>query len=74
MDDANQLTGEERDKTYGQIATDLAKGPAPWASRSTGTNIDFFGPEDRLPGEPGLVWVRPEHLLHPLIVERVWSR
>jgi peptide/nickel transport system substrate-binding protein len=43
MQDANQLTGEERDKTYGQIATDLAKGPAPWASRSTGTNIDFFG-------------------------------
>jgi len=45
MDDANQLTGEERDKTYGQIATDLAKGPAPWASRATGTNIDFFGPK-----------------------------
>ncbi len=45
MDDANQLTGTERDKTYGQIATDLAKGPAPWASRSTGTNIDFFGPK-----------------------------
>ena len=45
MDDANQLTGSERDQTYGQLATDLAKGPAPWASRSFGTNIDFFGPK-----------------------------
>jgi peptide/nickel transport system substrate-binding protein len=44
MDDANQLTGSERDQTYGQLATDLAKGPAPWASRSFGTNIEFFGP------------------------------
>ena len=45
MDDANQLTGSQRDQTYGQLATDLAKGPAPWASRSFGTNIDFFGPK-----------------------------
>jgi peptide/nickel transport system substrate-binding protein len=44
MDDANQLTGSERDQAYGQLATDLAKGPAPWASRSFGTNIEFFGP------------------------------
>jgi len=44
MDDANKLTGSERDQTYGQLATDLAKGPAPWASRSFGTNIEFFGP------------------------------
>ena len=43
MDEANQLTGSQRDQTYGQLATDLAKGPAPWASRSFGTNIDFFG-------------------------------
>ena len=45
MDEANQLTGSQRDQTYGQLATDLAKGPAPWASRSFGTNIDFFGPK-----------------------------
>src|SRR6476619_2928587 len=45
MDDANQLTGSARDQAYGQIATDLAKGPAPWASRSFGTNIDFCGPK-----------------------------
>jgi len=45
MDEANKLTGSERDQTYGQLATDLAKGPAPWASRSFGTNIDFFGPK-----------------------------
>ena len=45
MDDANQLTGSARDQAYGQLATDLAKGPAPWASRSFGTNIDFFGPK-----------------------------
>jgi ABC-type oligopeptide transport system substrate-binding subunit len=45
MDDANKLTGSERDQTYGQLATDLAKGPAPWAARSFGTNIDFFGPK-----------------------------
>ena len=45
MDQANQLTGSQRDQTYGQLATDLAKGPAPWASRSFGTNIDFFGPK-----------------------------
>jgi peptide/nickel transport system substrate-binding protein len=45
MDDANKLTGSQRDQTYGQLATDLAKGPAPWASRSFGTNIDFFGPK-----------------------------
>jgi peptide/nickel transport system substrate-binding protein len=44
MDDANQLTGSARDQAYGQLATDLAKGPAPWASRSFGTNIEFFGP------------------------------
>jgi peptide/nickel transport system substrate-binding protein len=44
MDDANQLTGSERNQTYGQLATDLAKGPAPWASRAFGTNIEFFGP------------------------------
>jgi len=44
MDDANQLTGSQRDQTYGQLATDLAKGPAPWASRSFGTNVEFFGP------------------------------
>ena len=44
MDEANQLTGSQRDQTYGQLATDLAKGPAPWASRSFGTNIEFFGP------------------------------
>lgn len=45
MDDANQLTGSERDQAYGQLATDLAKTAAPWASRSFGTNIDFFGPK-----------------------------
>ena len=45
MDDANQLTGSQRDQTYGQLATDLAKGPAPWASRSFGTNVEFFGPK-----------------------------
>ncbi|MGH3138399.1 MAG: ABC transporter substrate-binding protein [Gaiellales bacterium] len=45
MDDANQLTGSQRDQTYGQLATDLAKTAAPWASRSFGTNIDFFGPK-----------------------------
>jgi peptide/nickel transport system substrate-binding protein len=44
MDDANQLTGSARDQAYGQLATDLAKTAAPWASRATGTNIDFFGP------------------------------
>jgi peptide/nickel transport system substrate-binding protein len=44
MDQANALTGTPRDNAYGQLATDLAKGPAPWASRSFGTNIDFFGP------------------------------
>ena len=44
MDDANRLTGSARDQAYGQLATDLAKTAAPWASRATGTNIDFFGP------------------------------
>jgi peptide/nickel transport system substrate-binding protein len=44
MDQANTLTGTARSKAYGQLATDIAKGPAPWASRSFGTNIDFFGP------------------------------
>jgi peptide/nickel transport system substrate-binding protein len=44
MDDANQLTGSQRDQAYGQLATDLAKTAAPWAARATGTNIDFFGP------------------------------
>jgi peptide/nickel transport system substrate-binding protein len=44
MDQANALTGTARSKAYGQLATDIAKGPAPWASRSFGTNIDFFGP------------------------------
>jgi peptide/nickel transport system substrate-binding protein len=44
MDETNQLTGSARDQAYGQLATDLAKGPAPWAARATGTNIDFFAP------------------------------
>jgi peptide/nickel transport system substrate-binding protein len=44
MDDANKLTGSQRDQAYGQLATDLAKTAAPWAARATGTNIDFFGP------------------------------
>ena len=46
MDDANLLTGRTATRPTGRSRTDLAKGPAPWASRaSTGTNIDFFGPE-----------------------------
>jgi peptide/nickel transport system substrate-binding protein len=42
MDQANLLSGKARDQAYAQIANDLNKGPAPWASRSYGTNIDFF--------------------------------
>ena len=42
MEDANQLTGEERDKTYGQIATIWATGPAPRASRAVATTPAFF--------------------------------
>ena len=42
MQAANQLTGDERDMTYGQIATDLATGPAPWAPRAVATTPAFF--------------------------------
>jgi ABC-type transport system substrate-binding protein len=42
MEAANQLTGDERDRTYGQIATDLATGPAPWAPRAVATTPAFF--------------------------------
>ncbi len=70
MDDANQLTGSARDQTYGQLATDLAKGPAPWASRSFGTNIEFFGPRigcqvNRRPG----YGFASEHHVHSLVAQ-----
>ena len=73
MDHANQLTGSQRDQTYGQLATDLAKGPAPWASRSFGTNIDFFGPKIGCQVNQGSYGSASEHLLPPLIA-RGWAR
>jgi peptide/nickel transport system substrate-binding protein len=45
LDHANTLTGDARNQAYGAIATGLKEpgGLAPWAPRSFGTNIDFFG-------------------------------
>ncbi len=47
MEAANKLTGDARNNAYGAIATGLKEpgGLAPWAPRSFGTNIDFFGPK-----------------------------
>jgi peptide/nickel transport system substrate-binding protein len=47
LEDANKLTGDARNNAYGAVATGLKEpgGLAPWAPRSFGTNIDFFGPK-----------------------------
>ena len=42
MDQANLLSGTARAKAYGNIVNQLNSGPAPWAARSFGTNVDMF--------------------------------
>jgi len=44
LDQAALKTGADRAQAYGTIATNMAKGPAPWAAWSNQTNYDFFGP------------------------------
>jgi len=42
MDDAAQLSGQERYSTYGQLDADLAKNAAPLAAWDNDNQIDFF--------------------------------
>ena len=42
MDAAAKLSGDQRFRTYGQVATDIMTQQAPWAAWDVDNNVDFF--------------------------------
>ena len=67
MDDANQLTGSAARSDVRPACDRPRQGAGAVGVPVVRHEHRLLRAEDRMPGEPGLLRVRPEHLLHPLI-------